>query len=104
MQYGESVPSTIDRMADELVAYGFICHRVTDDGKIRGHSITEMWIDEAPDVGAVEFTKPTRYWIDEALNIGTIGQMPEPRLSFLAKCMRQHFGIELDLTINTASR
>lgn len=69
MQYGKSL---ISKMMNELIVYGFTGYTVNGDGNIRGHSYSEMWIDEA-------------------LNIGTIGQVAEPRLNFITKSMRAHF-------------
>lgn len=65
------------RIMSELATYGFTCHAVTGDGNICGHSFTSVWIDEAP-------------------NVGNIGQTPGPQLSFLARCIRQCYGIAFD--------
>ncbi|WNO60430.1 hypothetical protein [Rheinheimera sp. MMS21-TC3] len=60
MKYGKSFPSTMERIFSELATYGFTFHTVKGDGTIRGHSINEVFIDEAPNVGTTGWTVQNR--------------------------------------------
>lgn len=90
MQYGKSFPSTMERIFSELATYGFTCLTVKGDGTICGHSLTSVWIDEAPNVGSgiagILLPNDTVSYFSYAA----------PRLSFLAKSMRIHFTTKQD--------
>lgn len=91
MSYGKSVSQSmaehlrlVDAAWQQAILFGTGIVSCGANGKIVGHDYTEIWIDEAP-------------------SVGTIGQVPQPRLSFVSKCIRQCFSIESDLTIKTNS-
>ena len=69
---GKNFKTAIQWLMRNLTADGFAGLSAGAKG-IRGHSITEMWIDEAP-------------------SVGTIGLAPKPQPTFLARCIRQCYG------------
>jgi hypothetical protein len=77
-----------------LASEGFNIVLIQNPFRCRGKSVAPKVELPKP----VEFARPTHCWIDEAPNVSTIGQVVEPKLSFLAKCVRQCFTLQQDNT------
>lgn len=99
----KNMPAHYEAAASALVEQGVVVHRT--DGKVyrksdivrRDGTFDGVWVDEAPDIGGgiagILLPNDTVSYFSYAA----------PRLSFLAKCVRQCFGISSDLTIKTNS-
>ncbi|MBV2128175.1 hypothetical protein [Arsukibacterium indicum] len=103
-QYGKSFPQSIaehlrlvdiswqHKMVDQMIKFGHGLASCDDSGKIVGHNYTEVFIDEAPDIGSgiagILLPNDTVSYFSYAA----------PRLSFLAKCLRQCFTLQQENT------
>ena len=53
------VKSVINTMLDELVSVGR-AYASVDDGKLTGHSVTDVWLDDLPNVGSTGWHVPNK--------------------------------------------